>query len=262
MGVRQHGPRRAPAPIQIGDRILAPISGLVRVFPLSFRPWPRGCTAPPRKCQPQSAARLLSHWLAGRRTSFLRFVEERTRCQCSKAKTSKTVTISMQPSNAWRKRARPVWARILQDVLLPTGLSSGSRRRVIERPLETAFRRGWCTAEQKMSGDRFTTHMLQSGAIQYAKARMYFIDGTRNNLNSLEQRHYHKTQFQKAYRAIDRRFRKGFAEWVVKSEIADCSICELGRQYCLLNHKESIKAVSIFVLGLCLSDLSAHFGYT
>src|SRR5271163_3847363 len=48
----------------------------------------------------------------------------------------------------------------VQDIYLPSGLASGSKRRHIERPLDTALRRSWITSEQFIAGNKFLSHLI------------------------------------------------------------------------------------------------------
>jgi hypothetical protein len=148
------------------------------------------------------------------------------------------------------------------DILLHTGMPSGAKRRVIERPLDTALRRGWIDDYQKLAGDKFLQHMVGARAqIRFSVSRWEMaVDGGRSQVDS-DAKSYHQNELRRSMLAIRSGMRDPFIDWMAASEQTDVSVTEFGAKFTQLMHKESQKGAGILVLQIILNDLAAHFGY-
>lgn len=148
----------------------------------------------------------------------------------------------------------------LLPLLLPSGMPSGGKRRVIERQLDTCLRRGWISDVQHRAGEIFRTHLVGSRLEpRVTQSWMSSIDGSRSDFIS-EIVANHQSELRNMIRAVYTPYRNAFLSWMIECEYRDVTICDFGSKFTNYSGDKATKTVGIHVLGMVLNDLSDHCG--
>lgn len=148
------------------------------------------------------------------------------------------------------------------DILLHTGMPSGAKRREIERPLDAALRRGWIDPHHKMAGEKLLGHMIGARImIGYSKQKWQMPVDNSGSHDPSETKRFHEVEYRRAMMAIRSGMRDHFQDWLLKSEVQDTTVSELGDKFTEDKSRDSLRSVGKVMLQLILNDLSAHFGY-
>lgn len=149
------------------------------------------------------------------------------------------------------------------EIYTPSGQKVGLRRRQLEHPIDSAFRRSWITAEQHAAGCRIRALMDGSRAAPRITSRyLAAVDGEASaGLSDNDRREYCARAYIRAKAAIRGRERKQFIMWLEDCEMSDMSVKMLGELFTVRKQHDAINEAGIIILSSVLTDLEDHFGY-
>jgi hypothetical protein len=148
-----------------------------------------------------------------------------------------------------------------EPILTEDGKDTGDKRRKIEHPLYSAFRKNLITKEmydaacklmELMAGARSETRTTSS--------HLPAVDNSSHGDDSNLHREYCKRAYVQAKASINSRERDRFISWLEDCEVMDKSIAELGEWFTVRKHRQATAELGIYVLCNVLGDLVKHFG--
>jgi hypothetical protein len=159
-------------------------------------------------------------------------------------------------------RARERGVAVLRaEIYTPSGQKTGQKRRQLEHPLDSAWRRKWITAEQHAAGCRIRE--LMDGARTNPRVTSKYlasVDGESSSGASVsDRRAYYEKLYIQAKEAIRGREREKFIFWLEENEAMDVSVAMLGAWFTPRKSPDAVNEAGIIILSSVLTDLENHF---
>jgi hypothetical protein len=147
------------------------------------------------------------------------------------------------------------------EIYTPSGQRTGQKRRQLEHPIDSAFRRGWITNDQHAAGCRIRELMDFARTNPRVTSRyLAAVDGESSAGASVsDRRAYYEKIYINAKAAIRDREREQFVFWLEDCEIMDMNVAMLGEWFTPRKSPDAVNEAGIIILSSVLTDLQNHF---